>query len=385
MPRFDRYILFTLLGVFGFFALVLVGVYWINRAVGLFDQLIGDGQTALVFLEFSALTLPFVIKLVLPVAAFIAAVYGGNRLIADSELVVMQATGFSPFRLARPVALFGLTVTGMMLALTLALVPLARATADRQRAEMSENITARFLDAGQFSHPAPGVTLYIREITASGELSDLFLSDERSASRRTAYTAGRALFLRGDQGPKLLMFSGMAQVLSRADGSLSVTRFDQFTYDLGALLTGAAAGKRTSDTLPTLELLAPRDALLTETGQTRAALMFAGHARLADPFLALAAALIGFAALLQGSYSRTGLWWQIGLAVGLVVAVQGVTTLAAARGAKLPMGFLLAYAAPVLGIAIAVALLWWAGRPRRMPRHDAAPSLRAAPPGEAAA
>jgi len=368
MPRFDRYILSTLLGVFGFFALVLVGVYWINRAVGLFDQLISDGQTALVFLAFSALTLPYVIKLVLPVAAFIAAVYGGNRLIADSELVVMQATGFSPFRLARPVALFGLLVTGMMLVLTLNLVPLARITADQQRARMSENITARFLDAGQFSHPAPGVTLYIREITPGGELLDLFLSDERSDTQRTAYTAGRALFLRGDQGPKLLMFGGMAQVLNRAEGSLSVTRFDQFTYDLGALLTGGAARKRTADTLPTRDLLAPTDALLAETGQTRAKLMFAGHSRLADPFLALATALIGFAALLQGSYSRTGLWWQIGLAVGLLVAVQGVTTLAAARGAKLPMGFLLAYAAPVLGIAIAVALLWWAGRPRRGPR-----------------
>ena len=369
MPRFDRYILSTFLGIFGFFALVLVGVYWINRAVGLFDQLIGDGQTALVFLAFSALTLPYVIKLVLPVAAFIAAVYGGNRLISDSELVVMQATGFSPFRLARPVALFGLVVTGMMLVLTLTLVPMARIAADEQRAAMSENITARFLDAGQFSHPAAGVTLYIREISANGELLDMFLSDERSSVRRTVYTAGRALFLRGDQGPKLLMFSGMAQVLNRADGSLSVTRFDRFTYDLGALLTGAVSGRRTIDTLPLRDLLMPTEAVATETGKTRAALMFAGHTRLGEPFLALAAALIGFAALLQGSYSRTGLWWQIGLAVGLLIAVQGVTTLAAARGAKLPMGYLLAYVAPILGVSLATGMLWWAGRPGRVSRH----------------
>ena len=66
MPRFDRYLLVQLLAVFGFFALVLVSVYWVNRAVGLFEQLIGDGQTALVFLEFSLLTLPNVIRVVLP-------------------------------------------------------------------------------------------------------------------------------------------------------------------------------------------------------------------------------------------------------------------------------------------------------------------------------
>ena len=47
VSRLDRYLLSQLLGLFGFFSLVLVAVYWINRAVGLFDQLIGDGQSAL--------------------------------------------------------------------------------------------------------------------------------------------------------------------------------------------------------------------------------------------------------------------------------------------------------------------------------------------------
>ncbi|MFM2389894.1 MAG: export transporter permease LptF, partial [Pseudomonadota bacterium] len=82
MPRFDRYLLTQLLGVFGFFALVLVLVYWVNRAVGLFDQLIGDGQSALVFLEISLLTLPNVIRLVLPIAAFAATLFVANRLMS---------------------------------------------------------------------------------------------------------------------------------------------------------------------------------------------------------------------------------------------------------------------------------------------------------------
>ena len=47
-----------LLVMFGFFALVLVALFWINRAVVLFDRLIGDGQSTLVFLEFTALGLP---------------------------------------------------------------------------------------------------------------------------------------------------------------------------------------------------------------------------------------------------------------------------------------------------------------------------------------
>jgi len=101
LSRFDRYILSQLLALFGFFSLVLVAVYWINRAVMLFDQLIGEGHSLWVFLEISALTLPGVIAIVLPLSAFAGTVFVVNRLTQESELVVMQATGFSPFRLAR--------------------------------------------------------------------------------------------------------------------------------------------------------------------------------------------------------------------------------------------------------------------------------------------
>ena len=110
MARFDRYLLSQLMVLFGFFALVLVLVYWINRAVVLFDQLIADGQSAVVFLEFTALTLPNVIRAVLPVAVFASSVYVTNRLSSESELVVVQSTGFSAFRLARPILVFGILV-----------------------------------------------------------------------------------------------------------------------------------------------------------------------------------------------------------------------------------------------------------------------------------
>ena len=81
-----------LLLFFGFFALVLVAVFWISRAVRLFDRLIADGQSTLVFLEFTALGLPRIILLVLPLATFAAAVYVTNRLRNESELTVMPVS-----------------------------------------------------------------------------------------------------------------------------------------------------------------------------------------------------------------------------------------------------------------------------------------------------
>ncbi len=365
MPKFDRYLLSQLLALFGFFSLVLVAIYWINRAVGLFDQLVGDGQSALVFLEFSMLTLPNVIRLVLPISAFAGTVYVINRLMSESELVVMQATGFSAFRLARPVLIFGLLVAVMMLILMHVLVPASRATLALRTAEISQNVTARFLNDGQFMHPAKGVTLYIREITPNGELRDLLLMDDRSDRDRLTYTASRALLVRGDTGPKLVMLDGMIQTLTRADTRLAVTQFSDFTYDIGGMISGAAQIGRGLEELSTAALLHPTDALLAETGQTRAAFLFEGHSRFSQPLLATAAAMIGFSALLLGAFSRFGLWRQIIFAIGLLIFVQLINTAATSVGLRNDKAWPLAYAAPALGLILSILMLWIAQRPRR--------------------
>ncbi len=366
MSRFDRYLLTQLLALFGFFSLVLVGVYWVNRAVGLFDQLIGDGQSALVFLEFSLLTLPNVIRLVLPISAFAATLYAMNRLMQESELVVMQATGFSSFRLARPVLYFGLSVTLMMLVLMHVLVPASRATLASRSAEIAQNVTARFLVDGTFLHPAKGITLYIREVAANGELHDVYLADDRSTSDRVTYTASRALMVRGDNGPNLIMIDGMTQTLGRRDARMSITRFADVTYDIGALIDGGVRGGRSLDELSTTELLNPTAVTLAETGETEAAFLFEGHSRFAQPLLATAAALIGFSTLLLGSFSRFGQWRQMLLAVVLLIGVQLINTATTGIGLRNVNGWPLAYLAPLVGLALSAGLLWLSQRPRHI-------------------
>ena len=101
MARFDRYLLSQFLLLFGFFALVLVSIFWINSAVRLFDQLIADGQSAGIVLQYTLLSLPRVIGMILPIAGFAGVVYVTNRLAGDSEMVVLRSSGISPWRLAR--------------------------------------------------------------------------------------------------------------------------------------------------------------------------------------------------------------------------------------------------------------------------------------------
>ena len=370
VSRFDRYLLSQLVALFGFFALILVSVYWVNRAVGLFDRLIGDGQSALVFLEFSLLMLPNVIRLVLPIAAFAAAIYVTNRLTQESELVVMQATGFSAFRLARPVLYFGAIVTVLHLVLMNLLVPLSAAILSDRETQLSQNVTSRYLTQGQFMHPTSGVTLYIRQITQQGELLDIFLSDERSPSERTVYTARKALLARGDSGPKLLMFDGIAQRLSTDEGQrLSVTRFADVTYDLGAMIEVQPADYISLDAMTTGQILSlGLDGAATATAEAHASIVQELHARLAQPFLSMAAALVGFASLMIGAFSRFGLWRQILGAVCILIFMQLLNTTGSAMVLQNARAWPAVYMSPVGGLVIGVLLLLAAQRPRRRPR-----------------
>ena len=365
MSRFDRYLLSQLLALFGFFALVLVAVFWVNRAVGLFDQLIGDGQSALVFLEFSILTLPNAIRLVLPVAAFAAAAYVTNRLMQESELVVMQATGFSMFRLARPVVYFGLCVMIMHAVLSNFLVPASQRILSERSSEISQNVTARFLNAGQFMHPSKGITLYIREITPTGELLDLFLSDERAAGSRAIHSARKAFLVRGEVAPKLVMVDGSTQTLNRLDGRMAVTRFSDFTLDLAGLVQVGETGQVALNALSTRALLEASPEALAATGASLAAFREEGHTRLAGPLMSVAAPLIGFAALMLGSFSRFGLWRQMALAVGLLIGMQLAWTWGGSTALEQATAWPAVYLGPALGIAVAMVLLGWAQRPRR--------------------
>jgi lipopolysaccharide export system permease protein len=363
VARFDKYLLSQLIMLFGFFSLVLVLVYWVNRAVVLFDQIIANGHSAMVFLEFTALTLPNVIRLVLPVAGFAAAIYCTNRLSSDSELVVVQATGYSPYRLARPVLVFGIIVGVFLSILTHVLVPVSVSKLAIRSIEIQQSMTARLLREGTFLHPAKDVTFFIREIDETGKLIDVFLSDSRTEGVRTNYSAHTAVFTRSDDGPKLIMFDGMAQTLRFTDLNLSTTRFTDFVFSIESLTDRSAAKKKKPGELSTAELLRPTKATLKKTRVKRAALIQAGHDRISQALLCAVSALIGFAALLLGGFSRFGLWRQIFLAVVVLVLLKLLDNFMNDIASRNEALWPLTYLASATGLVAAYFMLWLSTRP----------------------
>ncbi|MEQ9258934.1 MAG: LPS export ABC transporter permease LptF [Roseovarius sp.] len=349
--------------LFGFFALVLVSIFWINKAVRMFDRLVGDGQPAWVFLEFTALTLPGVIGMVLPIAAFAAAVYVTNRLSTESELTVVQATGFSPARLIRPAFVFGVIIAVLMSMLSHWLIPTSLGQLRAREAEVRQSVSARFLEEGEFLHPAPGITFYIRDITPDGELRDVFLSDRRDPENPVTYTSSLAYLVQEGDGTSLVMVSGLAQTLRGVGSRLFTTHFADFSYDISSLIAQNPTNLNKVEFAHTGDLLFHRAEVLERTKATPGELAYTLHGRFAQAFMCIVAALIGFATLLLGSFSRFGVWWQILTAFVLLVGVKlvegGVTGVVLSNTSAWP----LMYLPSALGFAITLALIYMGARP----------------------
>ncbi|MEM6371637.1 MAG: LPS export ABC transporter permease LptF [Pseudomonadota bacterium] len=358
MVRFDRYMLSQLMWLFGFFALVLVAVFWINRAVRLFDRLIGDGQTALVFLEFSTLGLPRLITTVLPIATFAAAIYVTNRLSNESELTVMSSTGASPWRMARPVAVFGVISGLMMSLLSHLLVPIATQQLAEREVEISQNITSRLLSEGEFLSPAKNVTFYTRSIGQDGVLRDVFLADRRGADERIIYTAAEAYLVRNGAGTSLIMVDGLAQRLTEATRSLSTAKFQDFSFDITSLIDTDARIAVALSHLTSDALLTNWEAVADETGTTVGAVAEELHGRFARAAFCFVTALIGFATLLVGGFSRFGVRREIVIAFLVLIALDGMR--GSLSGPVLANAALwpILYTPSVLGLLIVCGLLW---------------------------
>ena len=363
MAKFDRYMLSQFLTLFSFFALVLVAIFWINRAVVLFDRLIGDGQTALVFLEFTVLGLPKLITTVLPIATFAGSVYVINRMTSESELTVLQATGSGPWRLARPVFVYGLCVAVMLSVLTHFLVPMANAQLKQREAEISQNVTARLLTEGTFLHPTSKVTFYTRLIGADGVLRDVFLSDRRKQEEGVIYTAAEAYLVRNGEGTTLIMVDGLAQRLRAEGKQLSTAKFRDFSFDISALVTNKANSVASIDSLTTSGILTNWTGLAQKIQQSQGALVENLAARFAEPLFSVVAAMIGYATLILGGFSRFGVWREIVIAFGLLIAIDGL------RGALVdtvrndasmwPIMFF----PSLLGAVLVIGMIWQASHP----------------------
>ena len=322
VQKLDRYIFKQLSLIFVFFLFVFTLIFWINRAIGLFDRLITDGHSTSTLFQFALLSLPSITTIVFPLACFAAVIFVTNRLKIDSEFTVLQSAGLSPWRLNKPYFIFGILCMLILGVFTTFVVPNTAKILHEKQLELDSSVSARLLKGGKFIHPFKGVTFYIKEIESDGTLLNVFLHDRRNRDEFLTYTATRAFLAKDENRTVLYMENGLIQTIGTSIKELSTTEFKSVAIDLSDAIKKGGNNTTYLSHVSTWLLIKNRQEVATSTRASAGSILLELHNRLHRPMFCFVAAILGFSSLLIGNYNRFGFGKQIALAVSIIVLIK---------------------------------------------------------------
>jgi lipopolysaccharide export system permease protein len=320
MDRLTQYLFRQTLGLTLVVTSALTAAFWLVQSLRLVEMVVDRGVGLFVFLELMVLSLPQLLQLVLPVGCFVGVLFTYNKLIADSEMVVMRACGTSQWQLMRPALLLAGVGTVLMFTLSVYLLPASKNAFKDLQFEIRNQFTSSLLQEGTFNTLSEQLMVYVRERGGDGALEGMLIQDNRDPLKLTTYTAERGLITQVDGRPTVMMLDGTKEVWDKTKKQLSMLTFVSFPLDLDQFRDVPGARVLQPDERYLSDLFNPSDA--DNDPSFRIRLLVEGHDRLVRPFYCLAFVAVSLAALLTGELNRRGQAKRIIGAIGVMVALQ---------------------------------------------------------------
>ena len=320
MGSIDRYIFRTTLASFALVLISLTGVIWITQALRGIDLMTSQGQTIVTFLGITSLVIPALVLIIAPIALMIAISHTLNKLATDSEIIVMNAAGFSPFRLFRPFFYATCVVALLVTFIGSYLAPDGLRRIKQWDAEITADVLTNILQPGRFAQLDQNLTLRIRERRPGGELGGIFVDDRRDPKERITIIADRGTVLKNENGSYLVLEDGNLERFETGKRDPAFVAFVRYAFDMSKFSNrgrDVALGIRERYLW---ELVSPSedDPVFKQlSGQFRAEL----HDRFLAPVYPFAFAVLTFAFLGTPRTTRQSRNFSIG---GSILAVFGL-------------------------------------------------------------
>jgi lipopolysaccharide export system permease protein len=232
MGSIDRYIFRTTLASFALVLVSLTGVIWITQALRGIDLMTSQGQTIVTFLGITSLIIPALVLIIAPIALMIAISHTLNKLATDSEIIVMNAAGFSPFRLFRPF-FFATCVVSVLVAFIAAyLAPDGMRRIKNWDAEITADVLTNILQPGRFAQLDQNLTIRIRERLPGGVLGGIFVDDRRDPKERVSIIADHGTVLRNEGGSFLILEDGNLEKFEEGKRDPALVAFGRYAFDM---------------------------------------------------------------------------------------------------------------------------------------------------------
>ncbi|WP_144752068.1 MULTISPECIES: LPS export ABC transporter permease LptF [Bartonella] len=240
----EFYILKRVFVLFSSVMIAAVGVSWTVQILARINFLTTSKQTLLTVLQFSLSLVPSVIFLVIPFALVIAVTTVLSAMNQDSELAVINASGFPRRTIWKPILLLAIAASCISFFIANFVVPQARLHMRQMLANAHFDLINLFINEGSFQKLANNLYIEIGERNPNGTLERLFIADQRDPKMDLFYYATKASIINNQNGRFLILNNGEIERVNHQNNSVSIVQFSAYTFSLGEFIP--------SDKTPTL-------------------------------------------------------------------------------------------------------------------------------------
>jgi lipopolysaccharide export system permease protein len=297
---------------------------------------------------------PLLVMIIAPIAFMLASAHVLARLGQDSEVIVMNAAGLSPWRLLMPFLAAALVVSLLCSAIAAYVSPRALRELRDWSTQVRADILTNIVQPGRFTSVSGNLTFHIADRRPNGLLVGIFVDDRSNPDEHATYLAEEGQIVKKDNGSYLVLENGSIQRLETGQADPRIVTFDRYAFDLSKFTGGGPQNSNyTVREKYIWELIWPRpgDPLYaTQADQYRSEM----YDRLATPFYPLAFAILTYMFLGPPQTTRQNrTLGMIGL-IGAATALRLAGFLSVVAGVKTPAMLSLQFVA--LAGAIAVGL-----------------------------
>lgn len=206
----------TLLAVSAVLLIVLMGVFLGELLNDMADGRIPAGLLGVQML----LHLPGALGNILPLAGFVAVMWGLGRLYRDHEMVVMRSSGFGWRKLLRPLAMLVLPVAVLLLVVTFVVAPRAAAKSDQVLDDALRSAALWGLQDGRFHILQGGdFVVYVESLDDDGRnMSNVFVRQSDGQRSKIWQAARGEYWLDRESGNRFLKLTDGQITDSRPNG-----------------------------------------------------------------------------------------------------------------------------------------------------------------------
>ncbi len=257
MKLIERYIFFkaamTSLVILG----SLTGVVWIIQALKEIDIISSKGQAILVYLSLTTLSIPILMMAIIPIALLLATIHTISGMNANSELVVVTASGSSNWTIAKPLLILALLCSLFAGFVGHIVSPISLLKAKNALTEISADLVSIIVREGSFNTIEKGLTFHVSKRSAGGILSGILIADDRDENISIIYSAREGIVNKTQNGSLLKLKDGQIQQTNRKNGNVTLIKYQSYIFDLSSFTGTTDSGWRKAKERTTFDLLNP--------------------------------------------------------------------------------------------------------------------------------